>query len=704
MDILETNLSAKQKEVIAKVQNAHKEKLDVLIVTGEAGSGKTTLISHIFNKPGIFKDTYAAALTGRAANVLRDKGIHEAMTIQSLVSGRPKFNWLSKFKFLQKLTSTKTVSNNENNKIFIFDEASMITDSLDKNSSWQNRDGLTQLERIEKVVNVSGGYQLILMVGDKNQLPPPVENTDREYTYSNALSKTYWEKKGYRNVEAMDLGTTHRQDEDTSLLKFAREIIDVGTEAVPNVDDETISLVGVDNAYALHTFLKYYEKDPLQVKWIVSSNYGVAKNTDTIRKELFQIEPTTHINKDSLTNLNIQKDEPILVSKNNTAQSIDIFNGDILKIKKIKSPQSIPITIKKITDSNEDSKYKERIDSDLFKRRFPEKKENEIKYYLDFNSEQLNDTEDTITRTLVFADVTFEQVHATRSFKKTFTALTLLNSFLLPKVGTSNAINVEEQILETCMMEHLIERNPHKPQEEISNIITEDKYFNAVWATWGYVMTAHKAQGGEWDTILADFREGYSNNASWQYTAVTRARKKLYINASEGLLNIGKNIYSDAKQNTLPKKLLDIVENLSEEEKNLLIKSIENKKIEKEEKNSDIHTYTKEEALMLAEKLPIPDPSTWAEHRKVNPRYQAKWSLEEDNIIISLIKSGMSVIEISKVLKRNTGAIGAKWQKLHENNIVEMNDDDLKRYGFFSRKKDHNEESIYNNFDEDTPF
>ena len=273
-----------------------------------------------------------------------------------------------------------------------------------------------------------------------------------------------------------------------------------------------------------------------------------------------------------------------------------------------------------------------------------------------------------------------------------------------PKVGPSNAINLEEQILETCMMEHLIERNPHKPQEEIANIITEDKYFNAVWATWGYVMTAHKAQGGEWDTILADFREGFSNNASWRYTAVTRARKKLYINASEGLLKIGENINSDAKQNTLPKKLLDIVENLSEEEKNLLIKSIENKKIEKEEKNSDIHTYTKEEALMLAEKLPIPYPSTWAEHRKVNPRYQATWSLEEDNIIISLIKSGMSVIEISKVLKRNTGAIGAKWKKLHENNIVEMNDDDLKRYTYFSRKEDHNEESIYKNFDEDTPF
>jgi len=107
---------------------------------------------------------------------------------------------------------------------------------------------------------------------------------------------------------------------------------------------------------------------------------------------------------------------------------------------------------------------------------------------------------------------------------------------------------------------------------------------------------------------------------------------------------------------------------------------------------------------MLAEKLPIPYPSTWAEHRKVNPRYQATWSLEEDNIIISLIKSGMSVIEISKVLKRNTGAIGAKWKKLHENNIVEMNDDDLKRYTYFSRKEDHNEESIYKNFDEDTPF
>ena len=82
------------------------------------------------------------------------------MTIQSLVSGHPKFNWLSKFKFLQKLTFTKTVSHNENKKIFIFDEASMITDSIDENSSWQSGDGLTQLDRISKVVLETGATVL----------------------------------------------------------------------------------------------------------------------------------------------------------------------------------------------------------------------------------------------------------------------------------------------------------------------------------------------------------------------------------------------------------------------------------------------------------------------------------------------------------------------------------------------------------------
>lgn len=61
-----------------------------------------------------------------------------------------------------------------------------------------------------------------------------------------------------------------------------------------------------------------------------------------------------------------------------------------------------------------------------------------------------------------------------------------------------------------------------------------DPYLNALKAVYGYAVTCHKSQGGEWDEVFL-----YLNNKiqgiprpgvyQWMYTAVTRARKKLHI-------------------------------------------------------------------------------------------------------------------------------------------------------------------------------
>ncbi|KZY35815.1 hypothetical protein A3731_16805 [Roseovarius sp. HI0049] len=46
-------------------------------------------------------------------------------------------------------------------------------------------------------------------------------------------------------------------------------------------------------------------------------------------------------------------------------------------------------------------------------------------------------------------------------------------------------------------------------------------------------MTCHKAQGGEWDTVLVDFADGGGvRNRTffrWAYTALTRAKRRLYV-------------------------------------------------------------------------------------------------------------------------------------------------------------------------------
>ena len=63
---------------------------------------------------------------------------------------------------------------------------------------------------------------------------------------------------------------------------------------------------------------------------------------------------------------------------------------------------------------------------------------------------------------------------------------------------------------------------------------TEDPYYNALQVKYGYCVTCHKAQGGQWKHIYIDLA-GLSAEFSekdffrWLYTAVTRASEKIYF-------------------------------------------------------------------------------------------------------------------------------------------------------------------------------
>lgn len=64
--------------------------------------------------------------------------------------------------------------------------------------------------------------------------------------------------------------------------------------------------------------------------------------------------------------------------------------------------------------------------------------------------------------------------------------------------------------------------------------VMDDVYFNALQVKYAYAVTCHKAQGGQWEEVYLD--NVFSGNLEidlsfmrWLYTAVTRARKKLYF-------------------------------------------------------------------------------------------------------------------------------------------------------------------------------
>ena len=63
--------------------------------------------------------------------------------------------------------------------------------------------------------------------------------------------------------------------------------------------------------------------------------------------------------------------------------------------------------------------------------------------------------------------------------------------------------------------------------------LKSNEYFNALQVKFSYAITCHKSQGGQWNTVFIE--QPYLPNGvdldyiRWLYTAVTRAKDKLYL-------------------------------------------------------------------------------------------------------------------------------------------------------------------------------
>lgn len=77
-----------------------------------------------------------------------------------------------------------------------------------------------------------------------------------------------------------------------------------------------------------------------------------------------------------------------------------------------------------------------------------------------------------------------------------------------------------------------------RPKSERIRRLKEDIYFNALQVKYGYAVTCHKAQGGQWAHVYVDQGAVESGNMGareledyihWLYTAFTRATERLYL-------------------------------------------------------------------------------------------------------------------------------------------------------------------------------
>ena len=113
------------------------------------------------------------------------------------------------------------------------------------------------------------------------------------------------------------------------------------------------------------------------------------------------------------------------------------------------------------------------------------------------------------------------------------------NNFELDVTINTGSILYEGPSLSSAEMQDMyfkiLEDYPNiKNKKESAKTMRADPYYNALQVKYGYAVTCHKSQGGQWKHVYLDM--GYVTDEMvdleflrWLYTAVTRATDKLYL-------------------------------------------------------------------------------------------------------------------------------------------------------------------------------
>lgn len=124
-----------------------------------------------------------------------------------------------------------------------------------------------------------------------------------------------------------------------------------------------------------------------------------------------------------------------------------------------------------------------------------------------------------------FAEVTLRMIDYPAM--KPFETVLLLDTL----TSESPSLTYEEsnKLYEAIKEDYADEKSKYKQYLAIK----KNKYFNALQVKFSYAITCHKSQGGQWDTVFIEqpyLPEGVSViYYRWLYTAITRAKKKLFL-------------------------------------------------------------------------------------------------------------------------------------------------------------------------------
>ena len=288
---------------------------------------------------------------------------------------------------------------------------------------------------------------------------------------SNALRAEYFKEKGLKVIEA-ELTEVLRQKDDSVILKNAMMIRNLLKKDKRNqlvFEEQKDDVETVPSEQFLDKYLNYRKESGKHDSVIICySNKSANRYNRDIRKSLYGGD------------VPLQENDILLITQNN--YRLDRMNGEFVPVLSIgeRIQQSAPVYA------------------------------------------QIGGKKERIVITLNFIKVTVPNGDGNPI------PCMLLEDLLTSDTATISIDENRALYINFCM------RNPNLKQgtESFAEALLNDEYYNAIRAKYGYAVTGHKCQGGEWGKVFVDYtgRTGLDDDSlRWAYTATTRAQKTLYV-------------------------------------------------------------------------------------------------------------------------------------------------------------------------------
>ena len=461
----------------------------VMILRGSAGTGKTSLAGAIVRTMQELRQKVTLlAPTGRAAKVFSLNANQPAATIHRSIYREKAFTGLDgKFNLNVNLF---------HDRLFMVDEASMI--SLSSNNSTFGSGCLLD-DLIQYVYNDRNCR--MLLVGDKAQLPPVGEEE------SPALRSDVLRAYGLTVYEC-DLNEVLRQSQDSGILYNATVIRQMITH------DEVTQLPKI--RFKGFADISIVPGDELIER--LASSYSEVGIDETM--VITRSNKRANVFNQGIRNMVLGREE-------------ELTTGDILMVVKNKYKNSPPPSPSFNGSLNNATNNVNSLTTQATRQvtQFPSGGEKEIeKPTLTFIA---NGDRAVVRRVrnvrefygFRFADVSLEFPDYNNAEEE----MTVILDALMTEAPALTQEQNEQ------LFQHVLEDYEDIPlKADRMKKVREDEYYNALQVKFGYAITCHKAQGGQWAHIYLD--QGYMTDEMltpdyihWLYTAFTRATEHLYL-------------------------------------------------------------------------------------------------------------------------------------------------------------------------------